>query len=139
MASDFDPMPGETLKSLDDQSVSLFTEALHFTLDPILDNYTPIEQSRRTSEISLKPPASGKRHSILGMRNRSAFRKPNLSDLKERYRKAKERVKEWNMEKMWGSSNQRVERDSLASLSEIVSAAFWIREGVPKTPCEVGK
>ena len=138
MAPDSDIFSEEILTPPNSESISPATEPLHFALDPVLHNTTPTEQSRCTSEISLKPPASGKRHSILGSSNRSAFLKPNLSELKEKYRKAKERVKEWNMEKMWGSSVQRAERDSLASLSEIVTAAYWIREGVPKTPCEVG-
>lgn len=131
----------ETVKTKTVEPSSLFDEALHFSLDPILDDSTSrsTEQSKTNSEISFKLHTSGKRHSILGSGNKSAFRKPTLGELREKYRKAKERVKEWKMDKMWASHIERVKKNAVTSLSEIVTAAFWIREGVPKTPCEVSK
>ena len=131
----------ETVKTTTDEPSGLFDEALHFSLDPILDDSTPksTEQSKTNSEISFKLHTSGKRHSILGSGSKSAFRKPTLSELRERYRKAKERVKEWKMDKMWASHIKRVKKNAVTSLSEIVTAVFWIREGVPKTPCEVSR
>ncbi len=131
----------ETVKNTDNEPSALFDDALHFSLDPILDNSTPksTEQSKTSSEMSFKPHTSGKRHSILGSSNRSVFRKPNLSELREKYRKAKERVKEWKVDKLWASHVERVKKNAVASFSEIVTAAFWIREDVPRTPCEVSK
>lgn len=131
----------ETVKNTDNEANTSFNETLHFSLDPILDDSTPKskEQSKTSSEISFKPHTSGKRHSILASGTRSAFRKPNLSELREKYRKAKERVKEWKVDKLWASHVERVKKNAVTSLSEIVTAAFWIREGVPKTPCEVSK
>ncbi|KAL9951143.1 hypothetical protein ACROYT_G043756 [Oculina patagonica] len=126
------------VKNTDNEPSASFDETLHFSLDPILDNSTPksTEQSKTSSETSFKPHTSGKRHSILGSGNRSAFRKPNLSELREKYRKAKERVKEWKVDKLWASHVERVKKNAVTSLSEIVTAAFWIREGVPRTACE---
>lgn len=143
MEPDFDPrsLSEEALKNQNDEPTASLTEALHLSLDPILKDSKskPTEQSKSNSEICFKLHTSGKRHSILGTGNRSAFRKPNLSELREKYRKAKERVREWNMDKMWASHVERAKRNALASLPEIVTAAFWMREGVPRTPCEVCK
>lgn len=129
----------EAVKSTDDEASELFGEALHFSLDPILDGSTSksTEQSTTSSEISFKPHTSGKRHSILGSGHRSAFTKLHLSELREKYRKAKQGFKEWKVDNMWASHMEQIKKNALVSLSEIVTAAFWIREGVPKTSCEV--
>ena len=141
---DFDPrLSEEALQNNSDEPTALFAQSICLSLDPILDDCdskpSPNEQSRNDSEIvCFKAPTSGKRHSILGTGNRSAFRKPNLNELRERYQNAKERVKEWNIGKMWASRAERAaNRNALASLSDIVTAAFWIREGIPRTSCEV--
>lgn len=141
MEPDFDPkLSEEARQNNNDEPTALFAQSLCLSLDPILDDSkpSPTEQSKNNSEtVCFKPHTSGKRHSILGTGNRSAFRKPNLSELIEKYQNAKERVKEWNIDKMWASRVERAKRNALASLSDIVTAAFWIREGVPRTSCEV--
>ena len=141
-------LSGESAENPNDESTvhvhALLDEALHLSLDPILGDSQ--SKPRETSQINIsstdicfKPHAYGKRHSILGSGsgNRSAFRKPDLTELREKYNKAKEKVKEWNLDKIWGGRVERMKRNTFASLSDIVTAAFWIREGVPRTPCEV--
>ena len=136
MEPDFDPrLSEEALRNSNVKSVASFAQSHYLSLDPILDDSQP--SLTKQSEICFKPHTSGKRHSILGTGSRSAFRKPNLSELKEKYRNGKERVKEWNIDKTWASHFERTKRKALVSLSDIVTAAFWIRDGVPKTSCEV--
>ena len=140
MEPDFDPkLSEEALQNNNDEPTALSAQSLYHSLDPILEDSKPslTAQSKRNSEIFFKPHTSGKRHSILGAGNKSAFKTPNLSELKDVYRNAKERVKEWNFAKLWPSHVQQANRNALASLSNIVTAAFWIREGVPRTSCEV--
>ena len=139
---DFDPrLSDEALQNNSDEPTALFAQSFCLSLDPILDDSkpSPTEQPKNDSETAcFKPHTSGKRHSILGTGSRSTFRKPILSELREKYQNAKERVKEWNIDKMWASHVERAaNRNALASLSDIVTAAFWIREGVPRTSCEV--
>ena len=131
---------------LENETTVLFDQDCHVSLNPIVDEslstLTPKSQIDTSSnDISFKPHTYGKRHSILGTgkSNISAFRKPDLAELKEKYNRAKEKFKEWNLDKLWGGRVERMKRVSSVSLSNIVTAAFWIREGVPKTPCEVCK
>ena len=131
---------------LENETTVLFDQDCHVSLNPIVDEslstLTPKSQIDTSSNyIYFKPHTSGKRHSILGTgkSNISAFRKPDLAELKEKYNRAKEKFKDWNLDKLWGGRVERMKRVSSVSLSNIVTAAFWIREGVPKTPCEVCK
>ena len=140
MEPDFDPkLSEEALQNNNVESAASFAQSHYLSLDPTLDDSQSslTEQFKINSDICFKPHTFGKRHSILGTGSRSAFRKPNLSELKEKYRNGKERVKEWNIDKTWASHVERTKRKALVSLSDIVTAAFWIREGVPRTSCEV--
>ncbi|XP_058957909.1 L-threonine dehydratase catabolic TdcB-like [Pocillopora verrucosa] len=129
---------------LENETTVLFDQDCHVSLNPIVDEslstLTPKSQIDTSSSnyIYFKPHTYGKRHSILGTgkSNISAFRKPDLAELKEKYNRAKEKFKDWNLDKLWGGRVERMKRVSSVSLSNIVTAAFWIREGVPKTPCE---
>lgn len=133
----------ESEAMLENETTVLNDQDCHVSLNPIVDEslstLTPKSQIDTSSNyIYFKPHTSGKRHSILGTgkSNISAFRKPDLAELKEKYNRAKEKFKEWNLDKLWGGRVERMKRVSSVSLSNIVTAAFWIREGVPKTPCE---
>ena len=142
MESDFDPgLSEKDLQNGNDKSASLLAEAVHLSLDPTLGDSksSPTQHSESYSQICFKPQSSGNWHSILRTDSKSALRKPNLSELKEEYQNAKERVKEPNIDKLWTSHVEREDRNASASLSDIVTAAFWIREGVPRTSCEVCK
>ena len=142
MESDFDPgLSEEDLQNDHDESTSLLAKNFHPSVDPILGDSkaSPIEDPRSYSDICFKPHTSENWHSILTTDSKSALRKPNLSELKVEYQNAKERVKEPNIDKLWTSHVERENRNTLASLSDIVTAAFWIREGVPRTSCEVCK
>lgn len=142
MESDFDPgLSEEDLQNGNDESAPLLAQAVYLLLDPALGDSksSPTEHSESYSEIYFKPHTSENWHSILRTDSRSALRKPNLSELKEVYQNAKERVKEPNIDKLWTSHVEREDMNASASLSDIVTAAFWIREGVPRTSCEVCK
>lgn len=142
MEPSLDPrLSEEALQNNNVKPAASFSQSRYLSLDPIPDdsNSSPTEKFKSKSDIFFKPHtyAYGRRHSILGTGNRSAFRKPNLSELKEKYRNGKEKAKEWNIDKMWASHVERTKRKALASLSDIVTAVFWIRDGVPRTSCEV--
>ena len=144
MESDFDPgLSEKDLQNGNDKSASLLAEAVHLSLDPTLGDSksSPTEHSESYSEICFKPHTPENWHSILRTDSRSALREPNLSGLNsEECQNAKERVKlEPNIDNLWTSHVEREDRNSSASLSDIVTAAFWIREGVPRTSCEVCK
>ena len=141
MEPGFEPrLSEEALQNSNAKPAASFAQSRYLSLDPIPDDSNSnLTQFKSKSEILFKPHsyAYGKRHSILGTGSRSAFRKPNLSELKEKYRSGREKAKEWNIDKMWASHVERTKRKALASVSDTVTAVFWIRDGVPRTSCEV--
>ena len=80
----------EALQNNNVKPAASFSQSRYLSLDPIPDdlNPSPTQKFKSKSEIFFKPHtyAYGRRHSILGTGNRSAFRKPNLSELKEKSR-----------------------------------------------------
>lgn len=110
-------------------------------LDLILDdlNLSFIEKFKSKFEIFFKLYiyVYGRWYFILGIGNRFVFRKLNLSELKEKYWNGKEKVKEWNVDKMWVSYVEWIKRKVLVLFLDIVIVVFWIWDGVFRIFCEV--